>query len=63
MRSVGPAVSDVGDGDALAGVMLAKRGEQLLDTGDLLAANRRQDVDVRHTGAGRAAEILADLDE
>ena len=24
--------------------MLAKRGEQLLDTGDLLAANRRQDV-------------------
>ena len=44
MRSVGLAVSDVGDRDALAGVMLAKRGEQLLDTGDLLAADRRQDV-------------------
>ena len=28
-----------------------------------LFANRRQDVDVRHTSAGRAAEILADLDE
>ena len=28
-----------------------------------LFANRRQDVDVRHTNAGRAAEILADLDE
>jgi sulfate adenylyltransferase subunit 1 len=28
-----------------------------------LFANRRQDVEVRHTSAGRAAEILADLDE
>ncbi len=28
-----------------------------------LFASRRQDVDVRHTNAGRAAEILADLDE
>ena len=28
-----------------------------------LFANRRQDVDVRHTSAGRAAELLADLDE
>ncbi len=26
-------------------------------------ASRRQDVDVRHTSAGRAAELLADLDE
>jgi sulfate adenylyltransferase subunit 1 len=28
-----------------------------------LFAGRRQDVDVRHTSVGRAAEILADLDE
>jgi sulfate adenylyltransferase subunit 1 len=28
-----------------------------------LFANRRQDIDVRHTSAGRAADILADLDE
>ena len=28
-----------------------------------LFADRRHDVDVRHTSAGRAAEILADLDE
>ena len=28
-----------------------------------LFADRRQDVDVRHTSVGRAAEILADLDE